>query len=96
MQITEEFKILNTGEKGICLKEFYRGYEISISMGLDQDGEYYSRDIRIYLDKMDLTYAFHGLMYPDVDSFDNTCEIPYNEDNYDSIKKFIEVMVGEF
>ena len=94
--------IIKTSSQSLCAKDYYKGYEISIVMELEENGHYTTRDVRVYKDILgandkkysrDMTYAFAGLIYG-LDETDNiSADILYCEGYHDVIKGIIDVLV---
>lgn len=93
--------IIKTGPDSLCAKDYYRGYEISIVMELEESGHYTTRDVRVYKGILgadskryskDMTYAFAGLIYESDETDNISADILYCE-GYHVIKRIIDVLV---
>ena len=80
-------KIIFTGERSLCVKEFYKGYEISTVLEKGESGEFYCQDIRVYKNNIDLTKHFGGLFRAELTYID------YTDKNYYFIKRIIDALV---
>ena len=93
----DEYKIIQTGPNSLCVKEFYKGYELSVVMECESNLMYDTRDIRIYEKDVDrnedVTLAFSTLIYGADDSTNSiTADINYSYPIVKSIKRIIDAI----